>query len=344
MRTTSLPRTVADALVDRGLVNPERADEATDVIGRTLASTAGAPATAGAGAPLAATPVRRRLAEVTAYIGGAFVVGAGVLFVSTTWDTLSTTVQVLLLLGSAVLLFGAGLAAALGRRDDAPTGPVRRRLGSALFTGAAASAAFGVAVQAESWLGRNASEELPVLIGATTGLVVALAGYRIAHSLAGQLGALVAAFTMVPSGLGSLPSDTDSIIPLAVSFVGLGVAWLLVAERGWWHEQEAARVAGWVLMIIGAQTPLTVGDASWLSHLLTGAIAVAGFGGYVIRRAWPYLAAGVVALTLVVPEALNDWFGDSLGAAGILLAAGLTLLGAALAGLRLRQEVHDVEA
>ena len=71
----------------------------------------------------------------------------------------------------------------------------------------------------------------------------------------------------------------------------------------------------------------------------TSAVAVAGFAGYLATRAWPHLAVGVIGLTLVVPEAMHDLFGQSLGAAGVLLVAGVTLLGAALLGLRLRHEV-----
>jgi hypothetical protein len=50
-----------------------------------------------------------------------------------------------------------------------------------------------------------------------------------------------------------------------------------------------------------------------------------------------------VAVTIAVPEALSDWFEGALGAAGVLLATGVTLLLAALAGLRLRQEVTEGE-
>ena len=60
---------------------------------------------------------------------------------------------------------------------------------------------------------------------------------------------------------------------------------------------------------------------------------------YVVTRAWPYLATGVIAVTVAVPEALYDWVEGSLGAAGVLLATGVTLLLSSLAGLRLRHEV-----
>jgi hypothetical protein len=50
------------------------------------------------------------------------------------------------------------------------------------------------------------------------------------------------------------------------------------------------------------------------------------------------LGAGVLAMTLVVPEALHDWTDGSVSAAGSLLVAGLTLLAASAIGLRLRRE------
>jgi hypothetical protein len=185
----------------------------------------------------------------------------------------------------------------------------------------------------------EASAELTVLLAATTGLVVALAGYRFAPTAVGRLGAAVAAVTMLPSGLGALDSDTSSIVPLAVAILALGGLWVVAAERGWWREVDAGRVVGSLLAVVGAQLPVITGDEVWAGYGLTSAVAVAGFAGYLATRAWPYLAAGVVGLTLVVPEAMHDLFGQSLGAAGVLLVAGVTLLGAALLGLRLRQEV-----
>lgn len=326
MSTPVSARSVVTALVDRGLVAPERSAEALAVVSPLL------PPDATAGSP---TPVRRRLAEVTGYVGAAFVVGAAVLFLSTTWADLGAGTQVVLLLASALALAGAGATVVLtGSRPD--VGAVRRRLGSVLLTGAAACVAFGVGVAlAET----SASEEVVVVVAATTALVVALAGYRLAPSVVGQLGAAAAAVTMLPSGLGALNSDSQSIVPLAVAVLGLGGLWLLAAERRWWHERDAARVVGCVLALVGAQMPVLAGDEAWVGYLLTSAVALAAFGGYLASRAWPHLATGVVGLTLVVPEALHDLYGESLGAAGVLLAAGVTLLVAALLGLRLRHEV-----
>jgi len=52
------------------------------------------------------------------------------------------------------------------------------------------------------------------------------------------------------------------------------------------------------------------------------------------------LVAGVIATTLVVPEALHDWTEGSVSVAGALLMAGLTLLAASAVGLRLSKSVR----
>lgn len=331
MSTPVNPRSVVTALVEHGLVDPARSDEAVAVVSPLLSHEAAS----------GSAPVRRRLAEVTGYVGAAFVVGAAVLFLSTTWADLGTWTQVTLLVVSAAVLGGAG--AVVARPESRPiassTAAVRRRLASVLLTGAAGCVAFAVGVAVAE---TTASEEQVVLIAATTALLVVVAGYRLAPSVVGQLGAVVAALTMVPSGLASLESDVQTIAPLAVSILGLGVVWTVAAERRWWHESEVARVLGCAIAVVGAQMPVLAGDTEWLGYALTAGVAVAAFTGYLASRAWAHLATGVVGVTLVVPEALHDAYGESLGAAGVLLAAGVTLLGAALLGLRLRHEVTSV--
>jgi hypothetical protein len=332
MTTDRTSRSVVDALLHGGLLDPAREGEALRIVATTLT---------GPGEDRAPAPVRRRMAEIAGYVGAAFVVGAAILFLSTTWAELSLGEQVGLLLGSAAVLAvaGAGFVANGGGRAlvAAPQEAVKRRLSSVLLTAAAGCTAFAVGLLLTDAL---ANEELAVMLAALTGLAVVLVGYLVAPTTVGQLGAAVAAFAMIPSGLGSLHTDSTSAVPFGLLVLGLGAAWLVAAERGWWHEQLPARMIGCVLALLGAQIPV-FDDLSWVGYVLTALVAAAAFATYVVRRAWPYLATGVVALTLAVPEALDDWFGGSLGAAGILLATGVTLLVAALAGLRLRQEVQE---
>lgn len=325
-------RRVVDGLVDAGLVDPARRGEADNVVHRALA--------AGPPAPLTGS-LRRRMAEVAGYVGGAFVVGAAALFFSATWSDFSLGVQVGLMLGIAAVLVAAGVAiaaAAGGRSGLAREGEaVRRRLASVLVTGAAGSAAFGVGLL----LGDRMDDgSLVVTLAALVGLVVAAGGYVLAPTTVGQLGVVVPALIAIPAFLDSLDTDSSSPLPVAGLYLLLGVVWLVLAERGVWREVLPARVIGCVVAVIGAQVPV-FDDPAWVGYVATAVVGAAAFWLYVVSRAWPYLATGVVAVTVAVPEALSDWFDGALGAAGVLLATGVTLLLAALVGLRLRQEVAE---
>ncbi len=333
MNTPSSTDAVLAGLEAAGLLEPARRAEAETVVRAALEDSSRGIDAGGS--------MRRRLSEIAGYVGGAFVVGASGLFVATGWNELSRAGQVSVFLGGATVLVLVALAltAAAGGRARLATEAesVRRRLTSVLFTGAAGCTAFGVGLLLET---RLDNVELGVLISALVGLVTALVGYRIAPTAVGQLGMMVAAFVSVPSGLGALDTGSTSTIPLGLALLLLGAGWLVLAELGVWHEVLAARVIGTVVAVIGAQTPL-FDNGAWVAYVATALVGGLAFWLYVVSRAWPYLATGVVAITLAVPEALSDWFDGALGAAGVLLATGVTLLLTALAGLRLRQEVIE---
>jgi MFS family permease len=328
---------VVHALVDRGILLPEVHDEAVDVVERALTAHVVEP-----------TSLRRRLAELAGYVGGALVVVAGALFLSDQWIDLSVGEQVGLLAGITVVLFGAGIAAGVtgggfaALRADIQ--PVRRRLASVLFTGGAVAGAATTVVWLIDVVERRGSEaEQGALIGvggSLTLIVLALVGYLLAHSLLGQAAVAVGVAYAVPFAFDSL--GEVEMVPLGLTYLAVGLVWLALAEKGIWREVVPGRMIGAVLVVVGAQLPVG-SDLAWVGYLLTLLVAVAGFAMYVARRAWPYLAVGVVGVTLAVPEALLDWTEGSLGTAGVLLVAGVTLLGASLLGLRLRQEVTESE-
>lgn len=328
---------VVAALESRGLLDPARRSEAVEVVDGVLA-----------GEQAEEAPLKRRLAELAGYVGGALVVAAGALFVADQWLDLSVGQQVGLLVGVAVVLLGAGAATALAGDGLAAvrTGlaPARRRLASVLLTGGAAAAAAAVMVWTDDLLaGQDRDFERGWLVPLSGGAVmaaVALAGYLLAPSVVGQLGIAVGLAFVAPSALDA-GGDVDPI-PLGLAYLAIGVVWLVLAERAAWREPVPARIVGSVFVVVGAQIPVG-SDSAWLAYLLTLLIAGAGFVMYVGRRSWPYLAVGVVGVTLAVPEALLDWTEGSLGTAGVLLVAGVTLLGASLLGLRLRREVAEDE-
>jgi MFS family permease len=327
---------LVDALVDRGIVSPEFHDEAVDVVEHELSEHVVEP-----------TSLRRRLAELAGYVGAALVVAAGALFVADQWMDLTVGQQVGLLAGITVVLFGAGVAVGVTGGGfaalRADVAPVRRRLGSVLFTGGAVAAAATVVVWLADVVERQGTVEDEPWVGVAgtvTLIVLALVGYLLAHSLVGQAAVAVGLAYAVPLTLASVAEIEP--IPLGLGYLAVGVLWLVLAERRVWREMVPARIIGAIFVVVGAQIPVT-SDLAWLGYLLTLLVAVAGFAMYVVRRAWPYLAVGVVGVTLAVPEALLDWTEGSLGTAGVLLVAGVTLLGASLLGLRLRQEVTASE-
>lgn len=323
---------VVSALADRGLLVPGRHAEAVAVVDAALGSQR---------AP--ATPLRRRFAELAGYLGAAFVVSAAGIFLAAQWPDLTDDQRVGLLAGTAAVLAVAGVAVGgLGSGFGpmhAGAEVVRRSLASVLLLGSgfAAGAAFAVQVSRDA----DPSSVLPPLVGFGTFTVFALGGYLFAPTAFGQAALAFGLVVTTPLAF----DHFGDVEPLAYGLIilALGVAWLVLAERGVWREVATARILGCALAVFGAQFPVSASEDRWVSYLLLALVATAAFTVYVSRSAWPYVAAGVIAVTLAVPEALLDWTEGALGPAGVLLVAGVTLLGASMLGLRLRQE-SSVEA
>ncbi|MEZ5097095.1 MAG: hypothetical protein R2731_13925 [Nocardioides sp.] len=284
--------------------------------------------------------LRRLLAEVAGYVRAAFVVAAVAVFVAPRWLDLSLTTRIGLLVGSAALLIAAGFALGItggGLRSLRTTaGALRRRLASVLLTGASVAGAAAVLVYLIDWADRGPTsrEDYIGMGGFLTLAVLAALGYAVAPTLLGQ--SAVAVGAVYGSIFNWEALDHSTSVRIALTLLVLGVGWLALAETRVWREQLPARLVGAGLTLAGAQGLLDQ-HPSW-AYVVTFLLGVAGFTAYTIRRAWPYLALGVVAVTLAVPEALLDWTTGTVGTALALLGAGVTLLVASLVGLRLRRQ------
>lgn len=283
------------------------------------------------------------LVEVVAYLGTALVLAAGALFTVQVWDDLGFTARLVVVGLLAAVLAAGGLGAVAGdlgavtRRD--PASDSRRRLGGTLLTGAALSLALLVGMLVDRAGGTPAYGEpglsWTLLAGCLVGLAGAAVGYRLAPSAVGLLGMAAALCTLTPTLVAPLDLGIDGVV-LGVALMLTALGWLVLTEVGWFAEVTLARVLGVVLALSAAQTPVVDGEQAWFGYLLTALVAVAGTVVYLFRSAWPYLAVAVVAVTIVVPEAVVDWTDGGLGAAGAVLVTGVTLLAASLLGAWLR--------
>lgn len=276
-----------------------------------------------------------RLAEIAGYLGAALLLGAAALFLTSGWDDLSEASRVVILVGLAlVLLVAGGLVAMssrqpvreLGHQDDS----ARRRLVSVLWTFGAASAAGAAGLGVDGW---------ELVAASAVGLLVAVITYYLVPGVVGQLGIWAGSIGLV-TGLVAEIGDEPNTASYAVALVALGGGWVVLGLTRVVRDREVALATGAAIALLGAQLPVFDGDHQWVAYVLTAGVASAGFVGHLFTRSWSVLGAGVLATTLVVPEALHDWTDGSVSAAGSLLVAGLTLLAASAAGLRLRREVQ----
>jgi len=313
-----------DRLVGRGVLDRTQADA-------VLSEVAG---------PGPAPGRRRLLGEIAGYLGASFVVGATLLFLSEEWESLGRGGRLAVLAGMAVVLLGSGLAVRLRRGSGGDD--VHRRLASTLFTGAAAAAGFAAFVGLDRPGYDVPPSDWAPFVGSAVGLTVTVAGYLLARTALGQLGAAVAAYSLVATLL--ILADTDDPVTLGVSTLLLGALWAGLGWRRLVAEIRLARAIAVTLGLIGAQTVL-LSDArggNLVAYLLTALVAVSCFTAYARMRDWIPLAGGVAGATLVVPEVLYDMTGGSLGPSGVMLAAGVTLLAGSLTGLRIRRDPGPV--
>jgi len=244
-----------------------------------------------------------------------------------------------ILAATAMILFGCGLAlrwraASPGPRwwRQWPGDDVRCRLSSTLLTGAAAAAGFATYVSLEG----PAADHAP-FAASLVGLAVVSVGYLLARSALGQLGMAVAAFTAYASLLDLVDVENTGILGLGA--LALGAGWAVLAWQRLVAERRFALAIAVTFALIGAQT-LALGDSTaenFLGYALTTLTAGICFTAYARSREWIVLAGGVVGTTLVVPEFLHDVTDGSLGASGMMLVAGITLLAGGLTGLRIRR-------
>lgn len=295
--------------------------------------------------PSTRPPWTALLPEVGGYVGGAFVLAAALVLAGPRWDDLGRVGQ-LLVLGVPSLLVVAAAVVVMrttpgGWRVHAgPEGGSRRRLVAVLLlVGIALAIGFVAVLAGPDDDGRAA---------ATFAAVGSIAGYLVCRIAVLQLAALLSLAVAAVSWLvWAVPTDEGdpyggppaTVVAVGIALCLIAVGWALLALRGVLDERHLGLVASGVLFFVGAQVLATGSGRPGVTgagYLLLALLAAAGLVGYVRTRYLGVLAVGVVALAVVVPQAVIDYTNGALGAGGALLLVGLSIVVASVLGLRLR--------
>ena len=273
------------------------------------------------------------LAEVAGYVGAAFVFAAAIVLAAPRWGDLPPATQAITLGVSALLLAAAAGWVAAGTPGGwtvhpGVSGP-RRRLVGALVLVAGAMATSTTATLTDG----PRQEGLTVL----TALAVWGVGYLACRGILLHIATAGAATWAVFAVADWATSEPDATL-VGLLTAAIGVGWGLLAVWGVLDERRLGLAAAGAIVFVGAEEVVVDGGAErGLGYLLLLGLAVAGLAGYAVLRDVVLLVVGAAALAVVVPQAVTDYSNGALGAAGALLFSGLTIVGAAVLGLRLRE-------
>jgi hypothetical protein len=271
------------------------------------------------------------LAEVGEYVGATFVGAAALVVAGPQWDSMALGEQLALLLVPAVLMLAAAVGVAVSApgpwtaRETTPAQGPRRRLVSALVLVAAGLGAGAAALLAGDDAGPTAA--------ALTGLLVTGVAYAACRTALLHLGVALSAMSAVYA---IVDLSDGPFWAAGVAVATLGVVWAVAALAGVLAERVLGLVIGAGLAFLGGENLVMDGESA-AGYAVMAAVALAGLGGYLVLREVALLAAGAVALAVVVPQAAIDFSDGALGAAGALLVCGLSIVAASVVGLRLRK-------
>src|ERR1700712_1674369 len=248
---------VVDALLAEHLLDPGARPRATAVVGTVLGPQVGTARPA----PVRGLP---KLVEVVAYLGGALVLAAVVLFLVQEWDSLDFGSQVAVLGVATLVLAVAGAVSAhvpsAATLAD-PSYDVRRRLAGSLLAGAAVTAGTLAGFVVDHVDGQTSFDWQTLSISVAM-FVVGVVGYLRARTAVGVLTMMSAALTVVLTFSDRVDDVVTGISEgdgAGLLLLVTGVAWLLAAELGWVREHVPARVLGVGVVLVGVQMPVLDG-------------------------------------------------------------------------------------
>ncbi|RJQ76729.1 DUF2157 domain-containing protein [Pseudonocardiaceae bacterium YIM PH 21723] len=256
-----------------------------------------------------------RLPEILAYVGGALLISGSALALGIGWQDITHTGRILVLAAATAMLAAVGLYL-----HFTGSTAVRERLTAALFTLAAAA---GALTAQTIW-----DHDRPIS-GGLAGVLLAVLFYRLAASIPTLLVAGVAGLALV---FGLIDYWHLGEIGGALLIIAVGVVWAVVGRR-LEYRGLATGIAG-AILILGAQYPISGGGPQWISYAATALVGAGCFLWYRWEGIGVLLAAGILAITIAVPEAVWDLTGHTINAALLVVLTGAVVLAASAGGLR----------
>ncbi|HEX8869512.1 MAG TPA: hypothetical protein VF821_27870 [Lentzea sp.] len=268
--------------------------------------------------------VADRIAEVAAYLGGGLLLGGAALVLGVSWEDLTRSARVGVLGAATAALVIAAVVVAGGLPGVRTVSHRRRRVLSTLFSLTAITAGFtaGTAVRSHE-----------VVVGTTTGLVVAVIAYLLVTTALAYL--VVAAAAIGTTIAWVMEFVPDSALPGGVALFALGVVGMSLSLVDVLRPDPLALAVGAATALFGAQQPL--GEDASVAYALTACLAFACFATYFVVHSTVLLVAGVVATTIVVPEVVWDLTDGAVGGGVLLLVAGAVLLATSLGSTWIRR-------
>ena len=252
------------------------------------------------------------LAEITGYLGGAFVLISLAIFVGERFDTLDKVLRS----GLFALLSGilASLTLWLGDYSS-----LRSRLSSVLGLGSSVSMTISLSTYFEM-------DRAPLVAFAVGTAITAAFFFKNRTELL-HLGTAVFLFiTSIMVAATIVDRDTDSLtMPAAASFwLGLSAIWIYLA-----FNRKIQVTLGYVLgsgLLFLAIQVFFIQDQRQVSYLVAAVSVYALMRIYLLERVLPLLVAPLLIANFSIAELISTTLGGSLGAVTGLFIAGVLLI------------------
>ena len=252
------------------------------------------------------------LAEITGYLGGAFVLISLAIFVGERFDTLDKVLRS----GLFALLSGilASLTLWLGNYSS-----LRSRMSSVLGLGSSVSMTISLSTYFEI-------DRAPFVAFAVGTAITAAFFFKNRTELL-HLGTAVFLFiTSIMVAATIVDRDTDSLtMPAAASFwLGLSAIWIYLA-----FNRKIQVTLGYVLgsgLLFLAIQVFFIQDQRRVSYFVAAVSVYALMRIYLLERIWPLLVAPLLIANFSIAELISTTLGGSLGAVTGLFVAGVLLI------------------